>query len=164
MWTDSWIRRKKKGCAVFFCLFFSSDIAFVGEQICQNLYDAHGKFYKRYGGMAKLAEEAMNARPASVLIVNWVMFLCTKRKKYVVSGKVDSCTNRNYVLTDYVLHSQRGLVMTRLAACGPQKYNARGLQLQKKERLGNRASNPHKSFRTMLLTGSWSHITRSRPS
>ena len=41
MWTDSWIRRKKKGCAVFL-FFFSSDIAFVGEQICQNLCDASG--------------------------------------------------------------------------------------------------------------------------
>ena len=28
----------------------------------------------------------------------------------------------------------------------------------KKERFGNRALNAHKSFRTMLLTGSWSHL------
>ena len=29
---------------------------------------------------------------------------------------------------------------------------------REKERLGNLASNPKKSFRTMLLTGSWSHL------
>ena len=56
------------------------------------------------------------------------------------------------------LHGQRGLVMTRSAARGPQK-NSRGLERSReKERLGNRASNPYKSFRTMLLTGSWSHL------
>ena len=31
---------------------------------------------------------------------------------------------------------------------------------REKERLGNRASNAYKSFRTMLLTGSWSHLVK----
>ena len=50
------------------------------EQIRQNLYDTHEKLYRRHGGTAKPAEDAMNARLASVSIVNWVIFLHTKRK------------------------------------------------------------------------------------
>ena len=72
-------------------------------QIRQNLYDAHEKLYKRYGRTAKPAEEATNARLVSVSIVEWVIFLRTKRKERRVWGKFDSCANRNYVLTNYVL-------------------------------------------------------------
>ena len=51
------------------------------DHIRQNLYDAHEKLYKRYSRMAKPVEEATNARLASVSIVEWVIFLCTKRKE-----------------------------------------------------------------------------------
>ena len=51
------------------------------DHIRQNVYDAHEKLYKRYGRMAKPAEEATNARLASVWIVKWVIFLRTKRKE-----------------------------------------------------------------------------------
>ena len=37
--------------------------------------------HKRYGGTPKPVEEAMNARLASVWIVEWVIFLRTKRKE-----------------------------------------------------------------------------------
>ena len=48
--------------------------------------------------------------------------------------------------------------MTRSAARGPQKKIPRGLRRSREiARLGNGASNPYKSLRTMLLTGSWSH-------
>ena len=72
------------------------------EQTRQNLYDAHEMLCKRYGRTAKPAEEATNARLASISIVEWVIFLRTKWKERR-PGKFDSCTNRNYVLTDYVL-------------------------------------------------------------
>ena len=56
-------------------------------------------------------------------------------------------------------HGRRGLVMTRSAARGLQKkMHAACSASLKKERLGNRASNAYKSFRTLLLTGSWSHL------
>ena len=49
--------------------------------------------------------------------------------------------------------------MTRSAARGPQKNIPRALRRSREiERLGNEASNPYKSFRTMLLTGSWFHL------
>ena len=50
------------------------------EQIRQNLYDPHEKLYKRYGSTAKPVEEATNARLTSVSIVEWGIFLRTKRK------------------------------------------------------------------------------------
>ena len=51
------------------------------EQIKQNLYDAHANLHKRYGRTAKPVEEATNARLASVSIVEWLVFLHTKRKE-----------------------------------------------------------------------------------
>ena len=51
------------------------------EHIRQNLYDIHEKLYKRSGCTAKPAEEALNARLASSSIVEWVIFLRTKRKE-----------------------------------------------------------------------------------
>ena len=51
------------------------------DQIRQNLYDAHEKLYKMYGRTGKPAEEATNARLASVSIEEWVIFLRTKRKE-----------------------------------------------------------------------------------
>ena len=56
-------------------------------QIRQKLYDPHEKLYKRYGRTAKPAEEATNARLASVSIVEWVIFLCTKWKEHRL-GKI----------------------------------------------------------------------------
>ena len=53
------------------------------DQIHQNLYDKYGKLYKRYGGAAKPAEEAMNARLASVSIVQWVIFFVQNEKNVV---------------------------------------------------------------------------------
>ena len=49
------------------------------EQTRQSLSDA--KLYTRYRRTAKPVEEAMNARLASVSIVEWVIFLRTKRKE-----------------------------------------------------------------------------------
>ena len=46
--------------------------------------------------------------------------------------------------------------MTRTAA--KKKMHAGCSASLKEERLGNRASNAYKSFRTMLLTGSWPHL------
>ena len=51
------------------------------EHIRQNLYDIQEKLYKRYGRTAKPAEEASNARLAFISIVEWVIFLRTKRKE-----------------------------------------------------------------------------------
>ena len=68
----------------------------------QKSYDIHEKLHKRYGGTTKPADEATNARLTSVSIADRVSFLRTKRKN-VVWGTFDSCKNRNYVLTDYVL-------------------------------------------------------------
>ena len=53
--------------------------------------------------------------------------------------------------------------MTRSAAHGTQKKIPRGLRAgdlacREIESLGNGALDPCKSFRTMLLTGSWSHL------
>ena len=48
------------------------------------------------------AKEATNAQLASFSIVDWVTSLCSKRKE-CLCRKVDRCTSRNYVLTDYVL-------------------------------------------------------------
>ena len=51
------------------------------DRIRQNLYDTHEKLYKGYGRTAKPVEEATNVRLASVWIVEWVIFLRTKRKE-----------------------------------------------------------------------------------
>ena len=86
------------------------------------MYDAHEKLYKRYGRTAKPVEEAMNARLASVSVVEWVIFLRTKQKN-VVLGRFDSCTNRNYVFNDYVLSesgkyvSQCDLILDQRFSC-----------------------------------------------
>ena len=93
------------------------------------MYDAHEKLCKTSGRTAKPAEEATNARLASVSIVEWVIFLRTKRKdrrlgkighlykpklrvirirKECESMRFDSGSevfvpvNRKYVLTEYV--------------------------------------------------------------
>ena len=57
------------------------------KQIRQNVYHTHEKLYEWYGGTAKPAEEATNARLASVSIVDWVIFLHTKWKERCL-GKI----------------------------------------------------------------------------
>ena len=97
-------------------------------QIRQKLYDAHEKLYKRYGRTAKPAEEATNARLVSVSIVEWVIFLRTKRKERRVWGKFDSCANRNYVLIDHMLSesvkyvSQCDLILDQRFLCVLTEY------------------------------------------
>ena len=56
------------------------------EHIRQNLYNIHETLYKRYGRTAKPAVEATNVWLASVSIVEWVIFLRTKRKERL--GKI----------------------------------------------------------------------------
>ena len=73
------------------------------EQIRQNLYNTHKSCTKGTVVTAKPAEKVTNAQLASVSIVDWVIFLRKKTKRTLSGGKLNSCTNRNYVLIDYVL-------------------------------------------------------------
>ena len=56
-----------------------------------------------YGRTGKPAEEAMNARLASVSIEEMGDFSTYKTKRASSVEIFDSCKIRNYVLTDYVL-------------------------------------------------------------
>ena len=59
------------------CVFLSL-LAFLSQR---KLFNIHEMLNKRYGRTAKPAVEATDARLASVSIVEWVIFLRTKRKE-----------------------------------------------------------------------------------
>ena len=67
--------------------------------------------------------------------------------------------NAGIAWVGWVLHVSAGSRYDSLGSTRAAKKISHGLRRSREmERLGNGALNPYKSFRTMLLTGSWSHL------
>ena len=66
------------------------------------MYDTHKRLYKRYGVTAKPVEEATDARLASVLTVEWVIFYVnTKRsssEEKLTVVQMNFCVKRLHVI------------------------------------------------------------------